>query len=177
MPAPLLRLARKATLTLLVGVISSVTTPAVPRPQQSSSSQTTAPEPEPKKPRKVWTNENLGEVGSNGVSQVGTLRKGAVTGKSPATPANAQLVNNFRKQIAVLEAQRAGVEKQISDLKDFNRGEAAKASGLQLHKSYTMEPVDDQIRKLQEKQKEIAALMDSVFDAARKKGIQPGQLR
>jgi len=36
-----------------------------------------------------------------------------------------------------------------------------------MHKSYTMEPVQDQVSKLEAKRKILAAQMDSVFDAAR----------
>jgi hypothetical protein len=62
-------------------------------------------------------------------------------------------------------------------LKSFSKGESSGANGLQMHKSYTMEPVQDQVLKLEEKRKIVAAQMDSVFDAARKRGIEPGQLR
>jgi hypothetical protein len=48
---------------------------------------------------------------------------------------------------------------------------------MQLHKSYTMEPIQDQILKLEEKRKLVAAQMDAVLDAARKRGVEPGQLR
>jgi len=48
---------------------------------------------------------------------------------------------------------------------------------MQLHKGYSTEPIDDQVRKLEEKRKSLAAKMDAVFDAARKQGIEPGQLR
>jgi hypothetical protein len=33
------------------------------------------------------------------------------------------------------------------------------------------------VRKLEEKRKVLAAKMDATFDAARKQGIEPGQLR
>jgi hypothetical protein len=46
-----------------------------------------------------------------------------------------------------------------------------------MHKSYSTEPVEDQVRKLEEKRKSLAAKMDAVLDAARKQGIEPGQLR
>jgi hypothetical protein len=69
------------------------------------------------------------------------------------------------------------MDKQIADLKSFAKGEPSRTSGLQMHKSYTMEPVQDQILKLEERRKIVAAKLDAVFDAARKRGIEPGQLR
>jgi uncharacterized protein (UPF0335 family) len=40
-----------------------------------------------------------------------------------------------------------------------------------------MEPVENQVQKLEDKRKSIAAQIDGVYDAARKRGIEPGQLR
>jgi hypothetical protein len=69
------------------------------------------------------------------------------------------------------------IDKRITDLKSFSKGEASAANGMQLHKSYTREPIQDQILKLEEKRKLVAAQMDAVLDAARKRGVEPGQLR
>lgn len=143
---------------------------------QESPAPDSAPE-ERKKTKKVWTNDNLNEVSGSAVSQVGT-EKNRLAGKSTTPrPANSQVVASFRKQVATLQAQMANLEKQIADMKSFSKGEASGASGLQLHKRYTMEPVDDQVRKLEEKKKLLAEQIDTVFDAARKLGIEPGQLR
>jgi hypothetical protein len=147
--------------------------------QDSASSQsqpTTPPRQEPKKTKKVWTNENLEDVNTSAISLVGDARNGS-PGNSSAKPASAQVVAAYRKQLTTLQAQLAGVEKQIADLKSFSKGEAPGANGMQLHKSYSTEPVDDQVRKLEKKKKSLAAQMDAVFDAARKRGIEPGQLR
>lgn len=40
-----------------------------------------------------------------------------------------------------------------------------------------MTPVADQIQQLEDKKKQIQDQMDAVLDEARKKGIEPGQLR
>jgi hypothetical protein len=84
---------------------------------------------------------------------------------------------SFRKRLAAFQTQLADMDTQIADLKSFAKGESSRTSGLQMHKSYTMEPVQDQILKLEERRKIVAAKMDAVFDAARKRGIEPGQLR
>lgn len=147
--------------------------------QDSASSQpqpATPPREEPKKTKKVWTNENLGEVSASPISQVGDARNGS-QGNSNAKPPNPQVVAAFRKQLTTLQAQVTGVDKQIADLKSFSKGETPGANGMQLHKGYSTEPIDDQVRKLEEKKKSLAAKMDAVLDAARKQGIEPGQLR
>lgn len=108
---------------------------------------------------------------------MGDERNSSLGNSTAAKPASSQLVAAFRKQLTALQAQLAGVEKQIADLKSFSKGEAPGANGLQLHKRYSTEPVEDQVHKLEEKRKSVAAQMDAVFDAARKRGIEPGQLR
>lgn len=150
------------------------------RSQDSAASQSQPAAPsreEPKKTKKIWTNDNLGDVSGSAISQVGDERNSSPGKGTAAKPTSPQVVTAFRKQLATLQAQLTGVEKQIADLKSFSKGETPGANGLQLHKSYSTEPVEDQLRKLEEKRKSIAAKMDAVFDAARKQGIEPGQLR
>ena len=132
---------------------------------------------ERKKAKKVWTNDNLNEVRGSAVSQVGNEKNRAADKSTTAKPRSSQAVAAFRKQLTALQAQLANVEKQIADFKRFDKGEASDANGLQWHKSYTMEPVEDQIRKLEEKKKRLAEQIDTIFDATRKLGIEPGQLR
>ena len=166
---------------------------SIPAPQDSSSSQAAAGSPaasgqppqsdvtspaEPKKTKKLWTNDNLTDVSGSAISQVGEVKNGG-SGKAVATakPASPQVIATFRKQLASAEAQLTAIDKQIADLKSFNKGEAPGAQGMQLHKGYNMEPIPDQVQKLEEKRKVLAAQMDAVLDAARKRGIEPGQLR
>ena len=141
------------------------------------SQPTTPSREETKKTKKVWTNDNLGDVSGSAISQVGDARNSSPGKNAAAKPASSQMVAAFRKQLATLQAQLAGVDKRIADLKSFSKGEAPGANGLQLHKSYSTEPVEDQLRNLEEKRRLLAAKMDAVFDAARKQGIEPGQLR
>jgi hypothetical protein len=152
---------------------------------QASPSKTSEPvsepatptHPEPKKTKKVWTNDNLGDVSGSAISQMGDAKDSSPRSSTAAKPASSQVVAAFRKQLTALQAQLAGVDKQIATLQSFSKGEIPGANGLQLHKAYSTEPVDDQVRKLEEKKKSLAAQMDSVFDAARKRGVEPGQLR
>jgi len=163
---------------------ASLVSPALPLEDSASSqspvqeSQAAAPSPpEPKKTKKVWTNENLGEVNRSPVSQVGEAKDNSSSKSPVAKPASLTEVASFRKQLAVLQAQLAGAEKQIADLKSFSKGESPGAAGMQLHKRYSTEPIDGQVRKLEERKKFLAAQVEAVFDAARKRGIEPGQLR
>ena len=154
--------------------------PAASQPSSQQAPADPAPSTSPgKKPKKVWTNEDMGAVKDSPISQVGKAAPAPLSGNSsPAnTPAvNPQVVATYRKQLAQLQAQEASVEKQIADLKDFQRGEPGHDSGLQLHKRYSSEPIDVQIHKLEDKRKQIADQIDALSDSARKKGILSGQL-
>jgi hypothetical protein len=132
---------------------------------------------EPKKAKKVWTNENLTEVSGSAISQIGGVKNGQTRKSEAAKAASPQVVATLRKQLAAFQAQLADIDKQIADLKSFSKGKSSPANGLQMHKSYTMEPIQDQVLKLEKKRKILAAQMDTVFDAARKRGVEPGQLR
>jgi hypothetical protein len=72
----------------------------------------------------------------------------------------------------------ADADKQIVELTNFSKGEPSKsAGGIKLGKGYNREPIEVQIRALQEKKKDLQSKMDALLDEARKKGLEPGQLR
>jgi hypothetical protein len=152
--------------------------PAPPKPADQESQTAATSSAERKKNKKVWTNDDLGEARGSAISLVGDANNGSHAKNAAATkPASSQEIAGYRKQLTALQAQLISAEKQLADLKSFRKGEAPGANGLQMHKAYTMEPVEDQVRKLEEKRKVIAAQMDALLDAARKRGIEPGQLR
>jgi hypothetical protein len=140
-------------------------------------SQDTAHSAEAKKPKKVWTNENLS--GANGdVSIVGDPKNISKSKSIAAKPADAQYIASIRKQLDKLQAQIADADKQIVDLTNFSKGEpSSSAGGIKLNKGYNREPIEVQIRALEDKKKDLQAKIDVLLDEARKKGIEPGQLR
>jgi hypothetical protein len=139
-----------------------------------------SPPSERKKTKKVWTNDNLRDVRGSAISQLGDAQNPSLKSPlakpvvNPATPAE---IANFRKQLATLDTQVARLENEIADLQTFVKGERPGAVGLQVGKRYSTEPIVDQLRKLDEKKKALAAQREALLDAARKRGIQPGQLR
>src|SRR6267154_4164558 len=74
--------------------------------QSATSNQANTPA-EPKKAKKVWTNENLTEVGGTAISQVGDSKNGASPKNGTAKPARSQMVATFRKQLVAFQAQLA----------------------------------------------------------------------
>lgn len=157
---------------------SPTPTPA-PTPTTSPGApqdKTAAAPVDTKKTKKVWTNEDVGGL-SGPVSVVGNsknLGKGGTSG-SKADP---QYIANTRKELAKLRTQLDDTEKQLADLTSFSEGKApATSSGYQINKGYNREPVDQQITGLQAKKKELLGKIDALLDEARKKGVEPGDLR
>lgn len=142
-------------------------------PQQTSTPATV----EEKKPKKVWTNEDVSSHHETAPASSKNAKDPSPK-KSASGQADAQFVANTRKQLAKLESELKDTDQQLSDLKDFLAGKpAATSSGYPLNKGYNRVPVDQQITNLEAKKKEILGKIDDLFDEARKKGVEPGQLR
>ena len=153
---------------------SQTQTPAQPTSQPPAKPSTSAPNSP--KPAKVWTNENLADA--NGpVSVVGDPKKPSKGQPVNVQPADPQYIANARKQLEKLQSQLTDADKQIAVLKDFISGEPVSYSGYQYRKGYDREPVDAQIHDLEEKKKQTKIKIDALFEEARKKGVEPGQLR
>jgi len=150
---------------------------ATPTPEQSSSGSTTAGDANSRTPapKKVWTNENLGEA-SGKISVVGDNRNQKYT-LTPAKPADPATVSRIRESLKKLQTQLDGVNQQLVSMKDFEEGETISKSSNEIPQGFTRVPVNQQIPVLQEKKKKLQLQMDELVDEARKKGIEPGQLR
>jgi hypothetical protein len=159
------------------------------QPQKATSTaprdatQDSATKASPQKPKKVWTNENLADAGGT-ISVVGDVRNTSKTrttteGKSkPDKPVDPRLIAGLRQQLDKLQAQLAEVDRQLTDLKDFSKGSAKSSGGIQRNTwAYNTSSVDEQLRTLQANRSRIRAAIDSLYDNARKNGIEPGQLR
>jgi hypothetical protein len=147
---------------------TSATSPAPP--------DVTAPATaDPKKTKKVWTNDDVSGL-TGPISVVGSSKNPGKLGTG--AKADPQYIANTRKELAKLRSQLDDADKQLTDLKDFSEGKApATSGGYQINKGYNREPVDQQIVGLQEKKKQLQDKIEALLDEARKKGVQPGDLR
>ena len=128
-----------------------------------------------KKTKKVWTNEDVNGL-TGPVSVVGNSKNLGKAGSG--AKADPQYIANTRKELAKLRSQLDDADKQLTDLKEFSEGKApTTSSGYQINKGYNREPVDQQITGLQDKKKQLQDKIDALLDEARKKGVQPGDLR
>lgn len=150
--------------------------PAATSPTQGQDSSKDTPT-DGKKPKKVWTNDDVGGL-SSPVSVVGNSKNGGKGGSGTGGKADGQYIANTKKELAKLQAQLDDTDKQLADLKDFSQGKpAATTSGYQINKGYNRVPVDQQISNLEEKKKQLQTKIDALLDEARKKGVEPGELR
>jgi len=144
------------------------------QPQDSATPAEAKTPAETKKPKKVWTNEDI--PGSKGtISVVGDPK--TKPQPAPAKPANAQYVESVRKQLEKMQGQIADIDKQLVDLKKFSdREPSTSASGVKLNKAYEREPIEVQMRALQNQKKDLESKIDALLDEARKKGVESSQL-
>ena len=162
-------------LTFFAVFSAAAQAPASSATPLQAASQDSTPPAETKKPKKVWTNEDLPSTKS-GISVVGDTKSNSKPAGSK--PANAQYVSSIRKQLDKLQGQIADIDKQLVDLKNFSAGEpSTTASGIKLDKSYQREPIEVQMHALQDKKKDLESKVDALLDEARKKGVDSSQLR
>lgn len=132
-----------------------------------------ATEPAPRaKPKKVWSNDDVAAASGSDSPATKSQKDSA-----SASDANAKLAKQLHDRLDKLEAQLRDTERQLTDLKNFAAGEGNGTAGRQLHKAYSMEPVPNQIAKLETKRQQFEEQINELYDQARKKGILPGQLR
>jgi hypothetical protein len=152
--------------------------PASPAPATSPSQPSDPSSPtaaDPKKTKKVWTNDEVSGL-TGPISVVGNSKNPGKLGTG--AKADPQYIANTKKELAKLRSQLDDADKQLTDLKDFSEGKPpATSGGYQINKGYNREPVDQQIVGLQEKKKQLQDKIDALLDEARKKGVQPGDLR
>jgi len=151
------------------GAGAAATPTAPPSPDSDASAK------KEKKEKRVWTNDNLTDV-KGPVSVVGGKDAGktAVSGGKAADPA---YVAEAKRKLDKWRTEVAAADQQILKLREFNAGEPVGTSDREFHKGYNMQPVDQQIQALEAKKRDLQAKIDALLDEARKKGLEPGQLR
>ena len=178
-------------MTILTGFLLFAALPALaqspdssssPKPNTADSGAPANPAPEKKKPKKVWTNDEIGKV-SGGVSVVGDANaSGNDAKKKPdnskvSDEARQRQIDSYRKQLNQIQAQMAEIDHRISQLKNFKGENTSPSGGINMNQGYNMVPIDDQVKQLEGKKKELQSKMDDVETDARKNGIDADDLR
>jgi hypothetical protein len=140
-----------------------------PTPPTASAPSTATPS---EKPKKVWTNDDVKSAGS--VSVIGDSRNQKYT---MSRPADAATVAKYKTSLHKLQTQLDDVNKKLQGFQDFTEGKPSPDSGRDVSHGYSRTPVDQQIAKLQDKKKDLQQQMDDLYEAARKDGVESGQLK
>jgi len=137
-----------------------------------------------KKPKKVWTNDEIKSV-KNGVSVVGDTNKNSTRHSyvreddeaNENQDVHKQQVEQCRNQIRELRDRIDAVDKRLSQLKDFKADNTSASGGIKMHQGYNMVPLTDQVKQLEDAKKQLQAQIEDIENEARKNGIAPGELR
>ena len=161
------------------------TTPAAPATKTPASS-TAEKQPEaPKKPKKVWTNDEVGSL-KGSVSVVGgkhpverqAMAENDQNGKEDGDwDPRAEKVRQYRDAIDQTRTQIADADAQIAKLKDFKGENVAPSGGINPSQSYNMVPPEEQVKQLESRKRQLEAKIEDIENQARKEGIDPGELR
>jgi hypothetical protein len=122
--------------------------------------------------KRVWTNEDLG-------GPVGPVANNKASQNPPAAnrTADPATIDRIKKNLKKLQEQLADVNLKLDNFRKFQQGENVSSAGRDLSKGYTRTPIEQQVATLQEKKKQLELQLDALYEQARRKEIEPGQLR
>jgi hypothetical protein len=164
------------------GSSTTTATPANPNAAKNAASSKAA---DTKKAKKVWTNDDVGSikgnvsvVGDKDSDQAGSAKdsKTADTSGGGEDPKKARL-QQYRDRIADLNAKIADADRKIAELKNFKADNGAPSGGINPNHGYNMVPLEEQVKQLEDKKKQMQASIEDVENQARKEGFDPGELR
>jgi hypothetical protein len=173
---------------------SSPSAPAKPAPAAPAAPSTQTPDAkaatsdkdaskDKKKPKKVWTNDEVSSINGN-VSVVGSAALASSSSASakpadgaPTGTSREKQIARYRDQIRPLRQQLEITEKQLSDVRNFKGENGSSSGGINMSQSYSMTPVEDQVKQLEAKRKDLQKQIEGIEDEARKNGVEPGELR
>jgi hypothetical protein len=139
----------------------------------------TAADGEKKKPKKIWTNDELGSVSGpvNVVGEASASSGGVKTSSARPSEARQQMIESYRSQIQQAQEQIDAADKRIAQLKNFKADNTNPSGGINPNQGYNMVPLEEQVRQLEDKKKKLQSKIDEIENDARKNGIEPGELR
>jgi hypothetical protein len=160
---------------------------AKPAPAPAATAKSTSAASDKKKPKKVWTNDNVSSI-PGGVSVVGEGNQSDASSSqgasgaaqrdlSGATEARQRQIAGYRDQIRQMQAQIDAADKRIAQLKNFKAEDTSPSGGIKMNQGYNMVPLEDQVKQLEDKKKQLQGKIEDVENEARKNGIDSGDLR
>jgi hypothetical protein len=183
---------RSSALLLLSSVLAAVCCaqseqPANPPANSQQEAATANGQPSPAaaktdKPKKVWTNDEVrtvpgtvSVVGKNGPAERQT--QSGQHGSSAAADAQRGRVERYRAAIAELKKKIDSADQKISQLQNFKGNDSSPGGGINPNRGYGMTPLDEQVKQLEAKKKQLLANIEDLEIQAKKEVIEPGELR
>jgi hypothetical protein len=164
------------------GEAGDATTPPAAQPvgQNSNSTPGTAPAANPAAPatppatKKVWTNDDMGDVHNNSVISTFSSTNGKTANGKPAAGAKANNGKAYATQIKALQAKLPPLDEQIAELQAVLSGKTVDST-----RHYTGTKIDDwheEMVHLQKQREDIATKISSLQDEARRNGVPENQI-
>ncbi len=146
--------------------------PSAPQPPPAAAGTAAPKDPsagrdqakEKKKPKKVWTEEEISAVGG-GISVVGDQHPSNNPSRTPALPSasDGRDAAYYRGRLAPLRQQIDDVDREIQELKSV--------------KGTVRENLEAQVQIREARREKIQKQINEIEEDARRHGIAPGQLR
>jgi DNA repair exonuclease SbcCD ATPase subunit len=134
------------------------------------------------KTKKVWTNDEVGTLRGT-VSVVGTEHgadgrtQSTKNAGGTATDPRRGKIQRYRAAIGELRKKIDDADRRISQMKNFKAEDSSPSGGINPNGRYIMVPLDEQVKQLEAKKKQLEANIEDLENQARKEGIEPGELR
>ena len=154
---------------------------AADAPKPAPKAATDPAVPAAKKPKKVWTNDEISPQADQEAFQlwvmpslIRNLRRRTIPRKLPlVSAAGKRQIANYRDRLHQLRNELESTEKKISDLRNFKAENTSSSGGINMKQRYSMTPLEDQVKQLEERKKQLQSQIDAVEDQARKSGVEP----
>jgi uncharacterized protein YukE len=147
---------------------------SAPAPAGTPAGTSAAPNPTPTK--RVWTNEDMGDLHQNSSISTfsGSGNKPTKTSEKTAPAATNKDAKRYQDQIATLRAKLPDLDDKISQLKGVMNGDTVQST-----RTYGGARIDDwheELLKLQKQRDDIETRISSLQDEARHKGVPENQI-
>jgi hypothetical protein len=145
-------------------------------PASQSSTQSPPGQQTPPANKKVWTNDDVGDLRDHSaISTIGGANvKPANPSGRPLPGARAKDAQWYRDQIRILQAKVPPLDDKIDQLEAALNGETV--NSVRTYGGVRADDWRDQLSRLQKQRGDILAKIDALEDEARHKGVPPNKL-
>ena len=99
------------------------------------------------------------------------------TGSETAADPRRGKILRYRARIRELQTKIDAGDQRIRQMKNFKAEDNSPNGGINPNGRYIMVPLDEQVKQLEAKKKQLEANIEDLENQARKEGIEPGELR